>query len=101
MIEEKYFEEKFGRLNDKLDTVIDQVKKTNGTVKENQTRIDLLEKDDIRHYANCPNTKMLDQIKDDLLEYRFVKKYPRIFLIGAGLFFVGSVLVFLAQHGII
>jgi len=36
----------------------------------------------------------------ELLEYRFVRTYPRVFIIGAGIFFVSAIVLFLSKIGI-
>jgi len=95
----------FRLLNSKLNTQItelrrikEQTTKTNGTVKELDTRVNLIEKEEIRHIITCPqieaiedlNTKLeqkkadsnkqINDIRKDLLEYDMLKKYPKISL---------------------
>ena len=97
----KYFEEKFNRVFDKLDTIDQRVAKINGKVAEQEQRLQLIEKEELKHYTRCPNTKVLQELSNELMEYRIMKKYPKLFIIGAGVFFVGSVLIFLTKIGII
>jgi hypothetical protein len=59
----------FKLLNDSINRVEAQTIKTNGRVTE-------LEKS--HSVINCPNTKKLDDISDDLMEYNFIRKYPKV-----------------------
>jgi len=97
----KYFEEKFNRVFDKLDSIDKRLNTLNGKVVEQEKRLQLIEKEDLKHYAACPNTKVMNDLSNELMEYRMMKKYPKLFIIGAGVFFVGSVLIFLTKIGII
>ena len=93
----------FRLLNNKLNTqtaelrrIKEQTTKTNGTVKELDTRVNLIEKEEIRHIITCPqieaiqelntaldekkadSNKQIANIRKDLLEYDMLKKYPKI-----------------------
>ena len=95
----------FRLINSKLDTqknelsrIKEQTTKTNGHVAELDTRVNLIEKEEIRHIITCPqieaiedlNTKLeqkkadsnkqINDIRKDLLEYDMLKKYPKISL---------------------
>ena len=58
MQNDKYFEEKFNRVFDKLDTVNSNIDKLDVKIK-------------------CIETNMKG-IEDELMEYRFLKKYPKL-----------------------
>lgn len=93
-----YFEEKFKRVFDKLEHIHTEVKRTNGRVTklEDQVKqIELHDREDL-----CPNTEKVQKIEEELMEYRFVRKYPRVFLIGAVIFGVSAIILFLGKLGI-
>jgi hypothetical protein len=59
----------FKMLNDSINRVEKQTIRTNGRVTELEQAHTVL---------NCPNTKKLDDIQKDLIEYSFLKKHPKI-----------------------
>ena len=58
MEDQKYLEEKFKRVYDKLDTIHVEVVRTNGRVNELE--------------------KKVQKQEDNMLEYKFLKKYPKL-----------------------
>jgi hypothetical protein len=74
---EKYREEKFSRVFDKLDSIHTEVKRTNGRVSKLEDQVKCLELHDVKE-PRCPNTPMVLKHEEELLEYRFLKKYPKI-----------------------
>lgn len=102
-----YLESKFDSLHEKLDTIVSQVKKTNGTIIDLQAEDKRLEKkiDDSMLWAHhivdsrtteCPLLPRIEEVedglkensvllvreiaslKDELFEWRFFKKYPKL-----------------------
>ena len=59
----------FKDVHERFDKIEEETKETNGRVTD-------LEKSD--NYVNCPNTKAIKDINDGLLEYSFLKKYPKL-----------------------
>ena len=76
-IEEKYLNEKFGRITDKLDQIHTEVIATNGSVKDLQEKVHNLE---ITDAVTKPSLKRVEVIERELLEYRFIKKYPKFMM---------------------
>lgn len=91
-----YLEEKFDNVHSKLDLIHEQTKETNGTVKEHEERIVLLEKEDLVHYQNCPQIKRIDKIDESLMEYKMMKKYPKFSI--AAMFIFGATLIMLTLN---
>lgn len=98
-----YLEEKFAgihkdnhardiNIHDKLDELILHVKKTNGNVTnlENQRDEYLKTRVDINMLKEVD--KKVEDIKDDLAEYRFFKKYPKLTILIIAIFVVSSIL---------
>lgn len=75
----------FENVDEKLERIENQTVKTNGRVTE-------LEKKELIHLAECPAMPEIQAIKDDLAEYRFFKKYPKIA--------IGIVFVLIMSFGI-
>ena len=61
----------FTNVHDRLDRIEEQTKKTNGRVTE-------LEHKELTHIQNCPNVEKIQKINEDLVEYKMLKKYPKI-----------------------
>jgi len=59
-METKYFEEKFCRVFDKLDTIEKHVRETNGKVANHEKRIQDIELKEAREI--CPNTPIVDNL---------------------------------------
>jgi hypothetical protein len=79
-----FLQERFDRLNEKLDTIVTQTTKTNNRVthleeKSNERQVVI---DDFRHLEkdfDCVKRKV-DEIDKNLLEVWFFKKYPKVFI---------------------
>lgn len=69
--EKLYLDERFDRVHEKLDDIKEQTTRTNG-------RVSQLEKNEISHLITCPQGPKIDAICNDLNEYRFFKKYPKV-----------------------
>jgi tetrahydromethanopterin S-methyltransferase subunit G len=51
---------------DKLDAIHDEVKKTNGTVREHTKTIQELKEAETKHIVNCPQKKDMNDLRDKL-----------------------------------
>ena len=58
-----------------------QTTKTNGRVSHVEEKVNDLEHDIKDHPVNCNQAKEIKEIKDDLEEYRMIKKYPKLMLV--------------------
>ena len=76
-LNEKYLEEKFSRVFDKLESIHTEVKRTNGRVNKLEDQVKCLELHDVKE-TKCPNTPMVLKHEEEMLEMRFLKKYPKI-----------------------
>jgi len=76
-IEEKYLNEKFARLDDKLEMIHKEVQSTNGSVKDLQEKVHNLE---IVDAVAKPSIQRVEKIEGELLEMRFIKKYPKFMM---------------------
>ena len=71
---EKYMNEKFNGFDKQFEGLKDDINE--------------LKSNEKTHYINCPHQvknepfqKKVEKIENDLLEYRFIKKYPKIFIV--------------------
>ena len=69
----KHLNAEFINIHNTLDKIEEQTTKTNGRVSELETEM-------IKHPIECPSAKEIAAVKEDLIEYRMIKKYPKIFL---------------------
>jgi TolA-binding protein len=74
----------FENVDDRLERIEEQTKKTNGRVTE-------LEHKELTHTQNCPQTVKIEKINEELAEYKMFKKYPKIALA----LIAGAVLLFI------
>lgn len=61
----------FLNVNERLDRIEEQTKKTNGRVTE-------LEQKELTHIITCPNVSKIEKINEELTEYKMFKRYPKI-----------------------
>jgi hypothetical protein len=76
----------FINVHDKLDSIEAQTTKTNGNVSGLEDKVIALEEAFIAHPINCPQGVKIDKIRDDLEEYRVIKKYPKIAIVIIAIF---------------
>lgn len=99
----RYLEERFAgmekiiaeRLDNMHDTLIDikaQTTKTNGRVSDIEDDITKLDKDFATHPINCSSAKEVREIKQDLEEYRVMKKYPKVALLVIAFFVLTTII---------
>ena len=83
---------KFDSVDKQLASILVQVNKTNGRVTDLEKDVKKLELSDITHIMTCPQAKAIAELKaqvdqnrndinKDLVEYSFIKKYPKISLL--------------------
>lgn len=68
----------FTVVNMQLSQIKEQTTKTNGRVSRLEENVTSLEKREIYHYTECPNSEKIESINSELMEYRIFKKYPKI-----------------------
>lgn len=81
----------FENLEDRLERIEEQTKKTNGRVTASENKIIDLEKKELTHIQTCPQAPKIEKINEELAEYKMFKKYPKIALA----LIAGAVLLFL------
>lgn len=98
LIEEKFkglhalLHARFENVEDRLDRIEEQTTKTNGRVTKLEDKQHASEIIAATHVINCPNVSKIKAIEDDLLEYKFSKKYPKIFYGGIFIIIIISIL---------
>lgn len=93
-VERELFEEKFGRLEDKLDTILDQVKKTNG-------RVTTLEDKESKHIISCPVNKRVEVLEKRAQRAYYFEKYPLATVVVGFMFAAITIISFLASINLI
>lgn len=78
----KYMEEKFLRLHEKIEDI-------EVGVKELGHIVDTMIIKDGQHYQLCPNTIAFKSINDEINDFKFIKRYWKVFLIAAAVTFIG------------
>ena len=76
-------------IQSQLSSIEIQTTRTNGRVTELESKVDKVEKDIITHPINCNQVGEIKKIREDLEEYRFFKKYPKVFI---GIILVAAVI---------
>lgn len=83
------FEEKFKRVyaeissnaeiaQQMLNQILEQTKKTNGRVNKLEEETANLKLKENNHILSCPQAPKIDKINEELMEYRILKKYPKL-----------------------
>jgi predicted nuclease with TOPRIM domain len=67
-------------IQSQLSSIEIQTTRTNGRVSVLEDKVDQVEKDLLTHPIKCTQGKEISEIKKDLEEYRFFKKYPKVFI---------------------
>jgi hypothetical protein len=86
-----FLQSEFKHIRSELSFIKEQTTKTNSRVSHLENDIVSLKLSDANHVINCPVNPKVDQIKDDLEEYRVMKKYPRLAIILITVFVVITV----------
>jgi uncharacterized protein YdcH (DUF465 family) len=91
----QYMEERFNRVFDKLNSIHDETKRTNGRVSTLEGKVSRLQADRIHRIESCPQVKTIEEIQTrleernrSLMEYDVLRKHP-ITVIGIVLVTVG------------
>ena len=98
-----YLEEKFSGLSshinaqfenvhERLEVIKEQTTKTNSRVNHLEDEVDILRDKLVAHPVECSKAKDIDTLKEDLIEYKFIKKYPKLTAILLA-FFVVALLI--------
>jgi hypothetical protein len=87
----KFLESEFKHIRTELTYIKEQTTKTNSRVSHLEDDIVSLKLADVNHVVNCPINPKVDQIKDDLEEYRVMKKYPRLAIILIAVFVCATI----------
>jgi hypothetical protein len=86
---------KFDTIHEILIRIEAQTTKTNGRVTALETKVTTMSEASIQHVLNCPVKKDVENMQDDLEEYRMFKKYPKIAL---GIVLVSCLFLFIATY---
>lgn len=87
-------EGKFELIDNKLDNIYGQVKKTNGRVNTLEDKVEVIEKNEIKHYVNCPQASKIRTLEDNQLQEKSIKKWVlKMIVIGTSV--VSTIIVFL------
>lgn len=78
-----YLEEKFIRVHERLDNIDEKTDGIDTSVKELAHTVDSMKLVEDRHFLTCPNTDDLKEIKAEISENKFFKKYWKPFAIAA------------------
>ena len=73
-------ESEFKRVHETLNVIKEQTIKTNNRVSHLEDTVVDLRIKEVEHVKNCPVAPDVKQIKDDLLEYKFFKTYPKLLI---------------------
>ena len=71
-----YLTKCFQTIDEKLDTIVEQTTKTNNRVNHLDAKVLELDEGLLKHPINCSLVHTVETLKDDLIEYRFIKKHP-------------------------
>lgn len=80
----KVMSAQFINVHDKLDAIEKQTTRTNGRVTELETK-------ENTHVVNCPVTKKVERIDEELTEYRMLRKYPKLGVTIIAIFVLGFI----------
>ena len=68
----------FVEIHERLDKIEIQTTKTNGNVSKLEKDLITQEKELLQHALSCPKGEVIEQIRVDLEDYRFFKRYPKL-----------------------
>lgn len=72
-----HVKDQFENVIDKLEAIKVQTTKTNGRVSDLEDDVSALKDKLALHPIECSKAKDIESLKDDLIEYKIIKKYPR------------------------
>lgn len=70
--------ERINSTNTILERVEQQTIRTNGRVTALEEKVSKVTTAETLHIVNCPNTEEIKKLKENQLEYNFIKKYPKL-----------------------
>lgn len=91
----KLVHERLANLDGRLEKVEIQTTKTNGRVSDLEKKTNNIELKEATHILSCPNIEKINKINEDLSEYRFFKKYPKI---AVGIIIVTCISLFMGGY---
>jgi len=68
----------FTVVNSELKQIKEQVTKTNSRVNHLEDDVKDIREDAYKHVVECPAIAKIDSMDDELIEYRLIKKYPKV-----------------------
>ena len=97
----KYLEEKFAgmqaaqhgyfrEVHDRFDTIDKSNAVRNKRLEKVEGSIEKLKEKESEHVINCPLVPKVEGIEKDLMEYRIIRKYPKIFILIVTIAVLGS-----------
>lgn len=84
-------------IDGKLDSIIEQTTKTNGTVRKHTEQLGVLEKLFPHSQESCPNKKVIQELRDDFVVQNGLKKWKAAFLVAMGVI-SGAIVSFLTIY---
>ena len=72
----QYLELHFSTIQETLGRIEAQTKKTNGRVSDLEKEVEVLHEKLVLHPIECSKAKEISDLKDDLIEYKFIKAHP-------------------------
>ena len=76
----KLMNAQFDTVHDKFDSLEKKTDRIEAQTIRTNCRVTDLEVKDIKHIIDCPVAIDLKEVKDDLIEYKMIKKYPKIMI---------------------
>ena len=74
----KHINAQFENVHERLEVIKEQTTKTNSRVNHLEDDVDTLREKLVAHPVECSKAKDIDTLKEDLIEYKFIKKYPKL-----------------------
>lgn len=88
----KYLDVHFEAIHDKLDAIELQTTRTNNRVTHLEDKVLEIDEALIKHPINCSLLPVVDKMKEDMLEYKLIKKHPVIAAIIIAIFTIGMLI---------
>jgi len=79
-------------IHQSLNNIDKHLEKLNGSVATNIKDIQQLKINEVEHVINCPVMPKVEKISEDLEEYHFIKKYPKILLVVIAILVLGLII---------
>ena len=85
----------FREVHDRFDVIDKSNDIRNGRLEKVEKSIDDLKEQDVKHTTNCPLVPKVEGIEKDLMEYRMIRKYPKISILIITVAVLGSIFAFM------